>query len=420
MRSLIRPLLLTAALCALVTSTALAGAQVDRSALANAKPMFHVPGAPAGTHIATQGRTGTLGVDSVVNFSSYFYAEVPQDPLYFGFSWPYTMVGTSPFLQGQDGQGSDGPTFIEAPVVPVTVTLLDQNGNVAQGPKGPLVQSANALVKPTLQSPVFSPTFYTSSVFPTQFPDAVQRASFYNLTNQGWHTLLIPRVLKPQNISVPYGFYYYGLNADGSCCDFVLIDYNTFGGLVFPPTATDTTTPLGILENSGQINTSGITTLLFNNVYLYIGSLSQCCVLGYHSYDLEPGSAKNGYREKRYVMDYSSWISPGLFLGGLADVTALSHEMAETFADPFVGNQTPIWLAPNGNCQNNLEVGDVIENLPNGVYSVTLNGFTYHPQNVALLQWFADTTPSNAVGGLYSYPNPVLTSPAYYANINCQ
>jgi hypothetical protein len=415
MRSLVQPLLLAAALSALGTSSALAGAQVDRSVLANAKPMFHVPSAPAGTHVATQGNNGTLGVDSVVNFSSYFYAEVPQDPLFFGFSWPYTMVGRSPF-----SEEIEDPTVIDAPVVPVTVTLLDQNGNVAQGPKGPLVISAGSLVQPTLQSPVFSKTMYTSSSSPTQFTDAVQRASFYNLTSPGWHTLLHPRVLPAQNMSIPYGFYAYGLNPDKSCCDFVLIDYNTFGSLLFPATATDTTTPLGNLENTGQIQPSGIVTLLFNNVYLYLGTLSQCCVLGYHSYDLEPGGAGNGYRERRYVMNYSSWITPGLFSGGLADVTALSHEMSEIFADPFIGNQTPIWLSPNGNCQNNLEVGDVIENLPNGVHSVTLNGFTYHPQNEALLQWFADITPSNAVGGAYSYPDPVLTSQAYYANINCQ
>lgn len=415
MRSLVQPLLLAAAVSVLGASAALAGAQVDRSVLATAKPMFHVPTAPAGTHVATQGRDGTLGVDSIVNFSSYFYAEAPQDPLFFGFSWPYTMVGRSPF-----SQEIEDPTVIDAPLVPVTVTLLDQNGNVAQGPKGPLVASAGSLVQPTLKSPVFSPTMYTSSLIPTQYTDAVHRASFYNLTSAGWHTLLHARALPAQNMSVPYGSYAYALNPDGSCCDFVLIDFNTFGSLLFPATATDTTTPMGRLENTGQIKTTSISTLLFNNVYLYFGTLDQCCVLGYHSYDLEPGSAANGFREKRYVMNYSSWIAAGLFRGGLADVTALSHELAETFADPFVGNQTPIWLAPNGNCQNNLEVGDVIENIPNGVYAVTLNGFTYHPQNEALLQWFADINPSNAIGGMYSYPNPVLTSMAYYANINCQ
>src|SRR2546430_4929488 len=34
--------------------------------------------------------------------------------------------------------------------------------------------------------------------------------------------------------------------------------------------------------------------------------------------------------EKRFVVNYSSWISPGLFGGGFSDVTALSHEIAET------------------------------------------------------------------------------------------
>jgi hypothetical protein len=81
---------------------------------------------------------------------------------------------------------------------------------------------------------------------------------------------------------------------------------------------------------------------------------------------------------------------------------------------------TPWWLAPNGNCQNDMEVGDVIENLPDGVYSTTLNGFDYHPQNVALAQWFDTGTPSDAINGAFSYPDEsVLTSPASYQNVNC-
>jgi hypothetical protein len=34
-----------------------------------------------------------------------------------------------------------------------------------------------------------------------------------------------------------------------------------------------------------------------------------------------------------------------------------------------------------------------------------MNGFTYHPQNEALLQWFEFKSPSDALGGAYSYPN---------------
>ena len=51
------------------------------------------------------------------------------------------------------------------------------------------------------------------------------------------------------------------------------------------------------------MRTRDIATLLFNNVYLYDGDVSTCCVLGFHSYDLEPGDAHNGNREKRYVMN---------------------------------------------------------------------------------------------------------------------
>ena len=168
-------------------------------------------------------------------------------------------------------------------------------------------------------------------------------------------------------------------------------------------------------------NTRDLSTFLFNNAYLYFNNdPSQCCVLGFHSYDLEPGSAANGWREKRYVMNYSSWISPGIFRGGLSDVTALSHEIAETFNDPFVNNTTPWWLAPNGLCQNNLETGDVIEGLPNELFPIAMNGRTYHPQNEALLQWFASVSPSQAIQGAYSYPDTaVLTSASISQNRNC-
>jgi hypothetical protein len=42
---------------------------------------------------------------------------------------------------------------------------------------------------------------------------------------------------------------------------------------------------------------------------------------------------------------------------------------------------------------------------------MSMNGRTYHPQNVALLEWFEFESPSTALGGAYSYPNQnTLTS----------
>jgi hypothetical protein len=68
-----------------------------------------------------------------------------------------------------------------------------------------------------------------------------------------------------------------------------------------------------------------------------------------------------------------------------------------------------------------LEVGDVIEGLSQGVYPVTMNGRTYHPQNEALLQWFEFQSPSSALGGAYSYPNQnTLTALSPVEGVNCQ
>jgi hypothetical protein len=94
--------------------------------------------------------------------------------------------------------------------------------------------------------------------------------------------------------------------------------------------------------------------------------------------------------------------------------------MAETFNDPFVNNATPWWLSPNGNCQNNLETGDVIEGLPNAQFPIVLNGFTYHPQNEALLQWFGGVTPSSAISHAYSYPDTTVLATANVSqNFGC-
>jgi hypothetical protein len=86
-----------------------------------------------------------------------------------------------------------------------------------------------------------------------------------------------------------------------------------------------------------------------------------------------------------------------------------------------VHNLTPFTLAPNGNCSDVLETGDVIEGLPDAAFPINLNGFLYHPQNEALQQWFKFESPSSALGGAYSYPDttvlPQLSPPQKF---NCQ
>ncbi|HUC77450.1 MAG TPA: hypothetical protein VMS04_19275, partial [Vicinamibacterales bacterium] len=58
--------------------------------------------------------------------------------------------------------------------------------------------------------------------------------------------------------------------------------------------------------------------------------------------------------------------------------------------------------------------------LPNSTFPMTMNGFTYHPQNEALLQWFQFQMPSDALDGAYSYPNQtLLTQPSAPQKVNC-
>jgi hypothetical protein len=377
--------------------------------------------AAGGGALGTRANGSVLGIDSVINFSSSFYFPGVIDQ--FGdpqFTWQYTMVGRSPFGHG-DGDGHNGTTAIRAPVVPVNLDLRNADGSVRFVNGQRLFSDATQFLQPTLNSPIFQNSQFTSSEKPTQFTDAVQRAEFFNIADHEWHTTLRPVTRPALTMTLLRGTYLFALNSDGSCCLFVLVDSNTFVNKLFPPTDTDTSTVIGAAEHNGDITTADISTFLFPNTFLFVGNSNNCCILGFHTYDLEPGGAFNGFRERRFVVNYSSWITAGLFGGGFEDITAVSHELAETFNDPFVNNATPFWLAPNGNCQNNLETGDVIEGLPNAVFPITMNGFTYHPQNEALLQWFAGVTPSNAIGGAYSYPDPTVLPKANISqNFNCK
>jgi hypothetical protein len=375
----------------------------------------------AGGVLGSRANGSLLGIDTIPNFSSYFYN--PGVDSFGGpqFTWQYTMVGKSPFNRGDDDD-SGHVTRINAPVVPVTMDLRNADGSPRFVNGQRLISSPAAFVAPTLASPIFQPAPYTSSFTPTQFTDAVQRAEFYGVADQHWHTLLSPSVKPGRTMILKQGTYRFALNADGTCCKFVLVDINTFDAALFPSAPGDTNSVMGQSEVAGDVITRDISTFLFPNTFLYFNNdPNQCCVIGFHTYDAEPGDQSNGFKERRYVMNYSSWISPGIFRDPtFADVVALSHELAETFNDPFVNNATPWWLSQNGNCQNNLETGDVIEGLPGANKTIFLGGVPYHVQNEALLQWFAAQSPSTAIYGQYSYPDPVLNSAAVSQRAGCQ
>jgi hypothetical protein len=362
-------------------------------------------------------RFGVSGIDSLVNFNKHFRANGVDQNGNPQIIWYYNMVGNPPEL--------GGTTVLNAPIVPVSLDLRAADGSPRFINGKPLISDVTPFIDVTLNSPVFQNFNYTSSDIPTQYTDAIQRAEFSDSMRPDWHTILAPSVKTTRVMKInqdptcapPKGHcnYRFALNSDGSCCRFVLIDDGfpafLFDSLLFPSTFPfDNSTPVGAAENAGDITTKDVSTFLFPNAYLYFGNINNCCVLGYHSYDFEPSLTSSGLPQRRYVLNYSSWITPGLFGAAFLDVTGISHEMAEIFNDPFVAsdgihNITPWWLSPNRNCQDDMEVGDVIEGLKDAVFPITMNGFTYHPQNVALLQWFEFQSPSTAINGAYSYPD---------------
>ena len=393
--------------------------------------------------------TGIPGIDSLVNFSGDFFTPGfdpngnPQN------HWFFNTVGNRPEL--------GGTTTLDAPVVPVFLDLRDVNGmprfvRVNSGSKGRAVTCGvgetdfaknchrllfdpTPFIQPVLDSPVYSNFTYTSSDIPTQFADAVARAE-YQIAAPDWHTLLAPSVKNSQTMVINqdprcgargaagHCNYLFALNPDGSCCFFVLIDANVFSAKLAPSTFAfppPSTTPVGAAEAAGDIKTPDVSNFFFPPAFLFVptpqGTL--CCIGGFHSIDAKPGDATNGNLLRIFVFSFTTWDPPIFLDPNVQDVTGLSHEVSEIYNDPFVAafqlnptdptttvDITPWWFAPNGLCQDNLEVGDVIENTPNEISQITMpNGFTYHPQNEALLQWFEFQSPSTALGGVLSYPD---------------
>jgi hypothetical protein len=168
----------------------------------------------------------------------------------------------------------------------------------------------------------------------------------------------------------------------------------------------------------GNFVTNGLNITMFPNTFLFSLNVTNpnvpgsCCTLGFHTYFLD-----GAFPESRWVTQYASWISPGLFGAGFQDVTALSHETSEAFANPFVSNPAPNWQFPGQPanskvCQANLEEGDPIEVLPNATATVEVKEkgfqFFYHPQNIPLLQWFEMGTTSSAIDGAFSFPDETV------------
>lgn len=348
-------------------------------------------------------RSTIPGLATVATFDGAFAAQAGPSQ---GRLFRYSMLGNDPI--------AGGTTTIPTKIDEISWTLLNADGSVFK------VVSFNPFESPTLGSPNFQDSTYSSSSSGTQFADAVHRAEFFRAGEEDdeWHTRLDPTVVNRVNIQVPRFVnvrlsngsiirarsYFTGTARDGSTFVLMLnLLFNFFFGNEVVHQIV-----------GGNFHTSDLNVTAFPNTFLFSLNVINpnvpggCCVLGFHTYFYQPGVVP----QPRWLAIYESWISPGLFTS-FSDVTALSHEISETFDDPFIDNLTPLWQFPgvpaNAKiCQGNLETGDPIEVLANATFPVTLSGHTYHPQNEALRQWFAMGPKSDAIHGAFSYPNESL------------
>ena len=309
---------------------------------------------------------------------------------------PFLMVGRTP-VRG-------GTTVIPAQLLPIAVVF---EGTTDPATGGPIKLAFDAQTLGLLiQGPDFAKAPYGTGT--TQFADAVQRAEFFPVERPTWHTLIRPsQLLGEVAIYVPdsvAGTPIYQMYQTSDKTYFATLDYNFF---------------VSQLETIFQLEKTNPRALLIPLVRnLGLTQDGQCCVGGFHdAYEFSRG---NTIFVQTFT--YATWMDPGVGQAAygnpsFADILPLSHEISEWLNDPVGSNEVePPWEYPNSsNCQDNLEVADPIEYFPADqvAFPVTLNSYTYHPQNVALYQWFSQETPSSAIDKAYSYPDEsVLTAPS--------
>ncbi len=321
----------------------------------------------------TQGR-----ISSVPHFSGSFESQEK--------AYPFTMVGAKP--------QSNATTQIPVQIIPISLffeEFVDEHG-------APIVLDPGAIVPRVQASPNFHDAQYATGT--TQFADAVQRAQFDAIAAKDWHTLLkAPKILKPLRIAVPRGD--------------ARVYRNPSTGVVYAIVDTDFfLSQLNTIIQMANLSPDALAIALTSNVFLAPQKdIKKCCVLGFHtSFDV------GEMAQIRFVQTFiwASWVDQGILGPGLADVTPMSHEISEWMNNPFGTNAVPAWQVPNSTgCQSNLETGDPLALMPDAGYPVLIDGFTYHPQNQVLMQWFQRGATSDAFEGAFSFPDQsIMTSPS--------
>lgn len=316
-------------------------------------------------------------VSSIPHFNGSFALD--------GVSYPFTMAGSNPAVSST--------TEIPTEIIPISMFFegyVDDNGD-------PLVLDPKSILSRVQSSPNFHNAEYLTGF--TQFADAVQRAQFFHNSAQDWHTLLgQPRSLQAVRIDVPKGAAKVYRNQTNGAI-YAIVDSSFF------------ISQLNTIIQLENLHVDALAIALTQNVLLAPQSdIKRCCVLGFHtSFDV------GELAQVKFVQTFiwASWMDPGILGASVADVTPMSHEISEWMNNPFGSNVVPAWQpVGSAGCQNNLETADPLATLPNASVPVPIDGFTYHPHNQVLLQWFERSATSDAVDGAFTFPDTSLVTRA--------
>jgi len=293
--------------------------------------------------------------------------------VYGGHTYKYNMVGTAP----STGTSTTVPVFI----IPIAMQYKTGTTTRTFTPQTKQSNGASAVAN-TVNSPIFKDMEWiagdgVTNLGTTQYEDAFQRGNFWGTVSSetGYHLLLgTPKVAPVQTFVVPA--------ADGSIAnefgvEVGLADINWFDAKLQT-----------LITKFTQIQPDTLPIFITYNVYLTDGG--ECCIGGYHS-----ATGAQAYSMFTYIGKTGTFAQ---------DVSALSHEAGEWMDDPLVVN-------PNGNpveC-GILEVGDPEEGFNEdgavyGAFPYTLNGFTYHLQDLVYLEYFGAPT-TTSVGGERTFHN---------------
>lgn len=299
-------------------------------------------------------------------------------------AYTYVMAGRNPAIKVANASAT-----IKTYLVPLIIKF--PNGDTWNPTKTDSCDAAASPLSRVQKSPIFASQAWKwggTSIGTGQVTDAFQRANFWKYAkptgiNKSYGVSLASTTLKPVTINVPAAD---AATATISCGNGLLgaVDVNWLDPFlqsnVIPSLA------------SHGVNPTSLPVFLLHNVVEYIGTTTQCCVLGYH----------NAFTTASGIQTYGlSMYDNSKAFTGSSDISALSHEVGEWMDDPYGANPTPSWghIGQVTGCQTNLEVGDPLSGT---TFADKVGTFTYHPQELAFFSWFYHQKPSIGVNGWYS------------------